>query len=101
MGLISLNDKRQATGKIFNTTGKEKSYHAADQFTEYVTTPQIEGKYHWYDSLETNMGGFGAFWEDTDGNLSDLTFVSNSPSFSVNERTGSTHAAHATNFSYF
>tara|TARA_Y100001938_G_scaffold94425_1_gene129396 strand:- start:2854 stop:3624 length:771 start_codon:yes stop_codon:yes gene_type:complete len=70
MGIISLNEKRTSTNPT-HTTGKEKSYHTTDQFPS--ASAKITGKiYSWGNATASVFGGFGAFWENTDGTLVDL-----------------------------
>ena len=100
MGIISLNEKRTAE-KPKLTTGKEVSYFAADQFEFPLATPKITGHYYWRAGLQNN-GAFGVFWEDSSGNISDLTFEStSSPTFNSNERTTATHSSYTSAWSDF
>ena len=93
MGIISLNEKRTASNPA-HTTGREKSFFTGDQFTENLTDPKVTGHYHYYGN---GTGGFGVFWEDTSGNVSDLTFSSTQSSiWSANERSASVHPSSAT-----
>ena len=70
MAIISLNEKRTATAPT-HTTGREKSYFVADQFPSAFA--KITGKiFAWGNSSSSVFGGFGAFWENTDGTLIDL-----------------------------
>ncbi len=83
MGIISLNEKRTASNPA-HTTGREKSFFTGDQFGEILVDPKITGHYHYYGN---GSGGFGVFWEDTSGNVSDLTFSSTQVSiWSASER---------------
>ena len=85
MGIISLNEKRAAANPA-HTTGREKSFFTSDQFAENLADPKVTGHYHYY-TLDEGGGGFGVFWEDTSGNVSDLTFSSTQSSiWSANER---------------
>lgn len=100
MGIISLTEKRTAA-KPTHTTGREKSFHAADRFEELIGEPRITGHYHYYKNGSTT-GAFGVFWEDTSGNISDLTFEStSSPTFSANERASQTHSSNSAAWSDF
>tara|TARA_R100001082_G_C4337432_1_gene148491 strand:- start:85 stop:840 length:756 start_codon:yes stop_codon:yes gene_type:complete len=72
MGIISINEKRTSALPT-HTTGREVSYFTSDKFPTILATPMITGHYHHYGS---GNGGFGVFWEDTSGNLTDLTFSS-------------------------
>ena len=100
MGIISLNEKRTAANPKL-TTGKEVSYFAADRFELPLTTPKITGHYYWRAGLANN-GAFGVFWEDSSGNVSDLTFESTStPTFSENERGSQTHSGYTSPWSDF
>jgi len=70
MGIISLNEKRTSDNPT-HTTGREKSYFVADQFPS--TFAKITGKiFAWGDASSSTFGGFGAFWENTDGTVVDL-----------------------------
>tara|TARA_Y100001972_G_scaffold126582_1_gene180742 strand:+ start:474 stop:1229 length:756 start_codon:yes stop_codon:yes gene_type:complete len=95
MGIISLNEKRNASNST-HTTGREKSFFTGDQFAEILVDPKITGHYHYYGS---GTGGFGAFWEDTSGNVSDLTFSSTQGSiWSANERSASVQTSSASSW---
>ena len=92
MGIISLNEKKTSSYPT-HTTGREKSFHATDQFKELLGEPKITGHYHYYKN-GTTSGAFGVFWEDTSGNISNLNFQStSSPTFSANERATQTHTS--------
>jgi len=93
MGIISLNEKRDSSNPK-KTTGKEVSYFASDRFPENLVDPTITGHYHYYGN---GTGGFGCFWEDTSGNVSDLTFSSTQTSiWSSNERNSSVQGSNST-----
>ncbi len=90
MGIISLNEKRNASNPA-HTTGREKSFFTSDQFAENLADPKVTGHYHYYGD---GSGGFGVFWEDTSGNVSDLTFSSTQSSiWSANERSASVQSS--------
>ena len=90
MGIISIKDKRDSSNPK-KTTGKEVSYFASAQFEENLITPKITGHYHYFG---IGTGGFGAFWEATNGSVSDLTFSSTQASiWSSTERSASVQTA--------
>ena len=68
MPIISINEKRTAD-LPHNTTGKEQAFHTADQFGPDLVDPKITGKLYFWAGVP---GGFGAFWENSDGTLVDL-----------------------------
>ena len=68
MSIISLNEKRTSINTT-HTTGREKSYFVSDRFPS--TFAKITGKIFAFGS-DSAFGGFGAFWENTDGTLVDL-----------------------------
>ena len=88
MGITSLNDKYiNDEDSEYKTTGKEVRYRSSAKFKTTVYTPKITGPYHYYASNGEASGGFGAFWESTDGEVSDLIFKSTEGTiFAVNER---------------
>ena len=90
MGIISIKDKRTSSNK--KTTGKEVSYFSSDQFSESASVdPKITGHYHYFG---IGTGGFGAFWEATNGSVSNLTFSSTQASiWSSTERSASVQTA--------
>ena len=91
MGIISIKDKRTSSNYT-KTTGKEVSYFSSDQFAEAEgVQPKITGHYHYFG---IGTGGFGAFWEATNGSVSDLTFSSTQASiWSSTERSASVQTA--------
>jgi len=90
VGIISIKDKRTSSNK--KTTGKEVSYFSSDQFAESEgVQPKITGHYHYFGN---GTGGFGAFWEASNGSVSNLTFSSiQSSIWSSNERSASVQTA--------
>ena len=90
MGIISIKDKRTSSNK--KTTGKEVSYFSSDQFEESTgVQPKVTGHYHYFG---IGTGGFGAFWEATNGTVSNLTFSSTQSSiWSSTERSASVQTA--------
>ena len=68
MPIISLNEKRTSVNST-HTTGREKSYFVSDRFPS--TFAKITGQIFSFGSADA-FGGFGAFWENTDGTLVDL-----------------------------
>ena len=78
MGIISINEKRTSS-LPHNTTGKEVSYRAAERFPENLQDPTITFRLGMYANLNSNMGGFGVFWEEAaTGNKYGLNMVSSS-----------------------
>jgi len=70
MGIISLKEKR-TDANTTKTTGRERSYFVSDQFPS--TFAKITGKIFSYGNSSSSVyGGFGAFWENTDGTLVNL-----------------------------
>jgi len=101
MSIISLNEKRSSDNPT-HTTGKEVSHLVSDQFPFPLADPKLTGYYHYRSQAGEGGAAFGAFWEDVDGNVSDLTFEStSSPTFSGNERTTSTHSQSSSAWSSF
>ncbi len=91
MGIISIKDKRTSSNNT-KTTGKEVSYFSSHKFAEADgVQPKITGHYHYFG---IGTGGFGAFWEETDGSVSSLTFSSTQTSiWSSTERSASVQTA--------
>ncbi len=77
MGIISINEKRNSSNPN-NTTGKEVSYRAADRFPEYRQDPSLTFRLGMYANVNSNMGGFGVFWQETNNALYALDMVSSS-----------------------
>ena len=75
MAIISLNDKYvNDWDSKHKTTGREVLYRTSAKLTATTHTPKITGHYHYY--TDGSVGGFGAFWESTSGELIDLIFKS-------------------------
>ena len=75
MAIISLNDKyANDADSDYKITGREVRYRTSSKFVSTPYTPKITGHYHYY--TDGSVGGFGAFWESTSGELIDLTFKS-------------------------
>lgn len=64
MGIISINEKRTSS-LPHNTTGKEVSYRVGDQFAENLQDPTLTFRLGMYANVNSNMGGFGVFWQET------------------------------------
>ena len=93
MGIISLNDKYvNNADSEYKTTGKEVRYRTSDKLTATTYTPKITGHYHYF--TDGSVGGFGAFWESTTGELIDLIFKSTETViFESSERTSTVQTA--------
>jgi hypothetical protein len=88
MPIISINEKRTAD-LPHKTTGKERAFHTADQFAPIdLVDAKITGKLYFWAG---EPGGFGAFWENSDGTLVNLEHeISGLSNFT--ERTTQIHA---------
>ncbi len=64
MGIISINEKRTSS-LPHNTTGKEVSYRAGEKFPENLQDPTLTFRLGMYAAVNSNMGGFGCFWQET------------------------------------
>lgn len=93
MAIISLNDKyANDADSDYKITGREVRYRTSSKFVSTPYTPKITGHYHYYTN--GTVGGFGAFWESTSGELIDLTFKSTETViFQSSERTSTVQTA--------
>jgi len=64
VGIISINEKRTSS-LPHNTTGKEVSYRAGEKFPENLQDPTLTFRLGMYAAVNSNMGGFGCFWQET------------------------------------